>query len=137
MRRIGSIQNHMPCILDILICGQYIWSNEKNLSWSAGTTYPSKLPKEQRKNYLGLVIPEDERKRIQEMIMVSGNNWTTPIRDQSGCGACVAFATVAMIKSNLEIFRYISGTWHPVHTYLSRLAAGPELDELLNGEHSS
>jgi len=37
--------------------------------------------------------------------MVSGNNWTTPIRYQSGCGACVAFATVAMIESNLEIFR--------------------------------
>jgi hypothetical protein len=102
--------------------------NEKSFSWSAGTTSLSKLPKEQWKNYLGLVVPEDERKRIQEMMlqedaraaakgrvfvypsswdwrMVSGNNWTTPIRDQSGCGACVAFATVAMIESNLEIFR--------------------------------
>ena len=36
---------------------------------------------------------------------VSGKNWTTPIRDQKQCGSCVAFATVATIESNLEIFK--------------------------------
>jgi hypothetical protein len=101
---------------------------EKNLSWRAGTTALSQLPREARRNYLGLVIPEEEQRIVQEMMRqdeasvarlgrvfvypsqwdwraVSGQDWTTPIRDQSGCGACVAFATVAMIESNLEIFR--------------------------------
>jgi len=101
---------------------------EKGFSWSAGTTSASKEPKEMRRKYLGLVISEEEQKRTAEMMMqedaqiaeqgklfiyppqwdwrnVSGKNWTTPIRDQSGCGACVAFATVAMIESGMEIFK--------------------------------
>jgi len=100
---------------------------EKNLSWSAGTTSLSNLPKEAWKNYLGLVVPDEEKKRAQELMIhenalaaergivfvypsswdwrrVSDKNWTTPIKDQGACGSCVAFATVAMIESNLEIF---------------------------------
>jgi len=100
---------------------------EKSLSWSAGTTSLSNLPKEVWKNYLGLVVPDEEKKRVQELIihedalaaergivfvypsswdwrLVSDKNWTTPIKDQGACGSCVAFATVAMIESSLEIF---------------------------------
>jgi len=87
---------------------------EKGQSWTAGTTPLSGLSQEEKKKYLGLVIPEDEMKKVREMASreeafiarqgrafvyatswdwrsVNGTNWTTPIRNQSGCGACVAF----------------------------------------------
>lgn len=102
--------------------------NEKSLSWLAGETSLSRLAKPEKLLYLGLVVPEDEKTSIQELLsrenartfepapvyiypgewdwrQVSGKNWTTPIRDQKQCGSCVAFATVALIESNLEIFR--------------------------------
>jgi len=102
--------------------------NEKSLSWLAGETSLSRLSNPEKMLYLGLVVPEDEKKRIQELQArekaqtferapvfiypgewdwrhVSGNNWTTPIRDQQQCGSCVAFATIAIIESNLEIYR--------------------------------
>lgn len=101
---------------------------EKSYSWSAGSTSMSRLPSETRKKYLGLTAPEDEIKRVRQTIIeedaraaeegqvrifpstwdwrsVSGLDWTTPVKDQGGCGSCVAFATVATIESNLEIFR--------------------------------
>jgi C1A family cysteine protease len=34
---------------------------------------------------------------------LDGNNWTTRVRNQSTCGACVAFATIGAIESRLEI----------------------------------
>lgn len=102
--------------------------NGKNFSWVAGATSVSGLTREAKMRYLGLVVPEDEKIRIREMMDkeharaaepgnvavyptewdwrdVSGENWTTPIRDQKQCGSCVAFATVATIESNLEIFK--------------------------------
>lgn len=102
--------------------------NEKNFLWSAGSTSVSKLPADARRKRLGLVVPDEENKRIQEMLIeedarmaeqgkifafpaswdwrsVSGKDWTTPIRDQGDCGSCVAFATIGMIESGLEIFR--------------------------------
>ena len=33
----------------------------------------------------------------------SDGDYTTPIRDQAQCGSCVAFATVALMESVLEI----------------------------------
>ena len=34
---------------------------------------------------------------------VSGVKWTTPIRDQNGCGSCVAFGTIAALEALLKI----------------------------------
>jgi C1A family cysteine protease len=34
---------------------------------------------------------------------VNGQDWTTAIRDQGNCGSCVAFGTVGVIESRLEI----------------------------------
>ncbi len=102
--------------------------NEKRLSWLAGETSLSRLAKKEKMSYLGLVVPEDEKTNMQELLdrestrkyerkpafiypvewdwrQVSSRNWTTPIRDQKQCGSCVAFATIALIESNLEIFR--------------------------------
>jgi hypothetical protein len=101
---------------------------EKSLTWLAGETSLSRLAKPEKMRHLGLVLPEEEKKRImqlqaeenarsQERVpvfiypgkwdwrLVSGKNWTTTIRDQKQCGSCVAFATVALIESSLEIFR--------------------------------
>ncbi len=100
----------------------------KSFSWIAGATSVSSLSREAKMRHLGLVVPEDEKKNIREMMEresaragepgnvaiypaqwdwrnVSSKNWTTPVRDQKQCGSCVAFATVATIESNLEIFK--------------------------------
>jgi C1A family cysteine protease len=101
---------------------------EKGYSWSAGTTSISKLPPEIRRRYLGLATDEAELRRINTAMVaenalaeqrgmisvypaswdwrgVSRRNWTTKIKNQGGCGSCVAFATVGMIESNLKIFK--------------------------------
>jgi C1A family cysteine protease len=101
---------------------------ERIHSWSAGLTSLSELTIEEKKRRLGLNISEEEKKIMAKKIAnedalaahngivfaypsewdwrsVSKNNWTTSIRDQDGCGACVAFAAVATIESNLKISR--------------------------------
>ncbi len=39
---------------------------------------------------------------------VDGKDWTTPIRNQGGCGSCVAFGTLAAFEARqkIQVFRY-------------------------------
>lgn len=99
---------------------------ERVHSWSAGLTSMSELSLDERKNRLGLIVTEEEKKltaaRMAEddaLTAQSGTvfvyppqwdwrnvyskDWTTPVKDQGGCGSCVAFATVGTIESNLKI----------------------------------
>ncbi len=89
--------------------------------WTAGETSVSELSAEEQASLCGLpteVIEWEEAQAEQQPAMLSasysypaaldwrnygGQNWTTPIRHQGGCGSCAAFATVAAIESRLEI----------------------------------
>ena len=44
---------------------------------------------------------------------VGGNNFVTPIQDQSACGSCVAFGTVATVERGIRKTRQrvIAGRW--------------------------
>lgn len=90
--------------------------------WIAGETSVSKLSIQQQRYLLG-VPPDTEElelglvsapsigvydypptvdwRRVSDFW--STTNWTTPIRNQSSCGSCVAFGTTGAIESRLEI----------------------------------
>jgi len=89
--------------------------------WTAGDTSVSDLSEEEQAALCGLpteVIEWEEAQAEQQQPMLSasysypaaldwrnygGQNWTTPIRHQGGCGSCAAFATVGAIEARLEI----------------------------------
>lgn len=99
--------------------------------WEAGVTSLSSLPLEEQKNHLGVTPPpgepsvEEISQRWPQMKAtiragalaavaapaaydlrnVGGNNFVTAIRDQSSCGSCVAFGTVATVESRLRVQR--------------------------------
>lgn len=92
--------------------------------WNAGETSLTKIPRAERLKHLGYVPgPKDkslqERERISKANLekfhmsatvaaalpatydlrnIGGQNYITPIRDQGGCGSCVAFGTVATVE---------------------------------------
>jgi len=102
--------------------------SDKGLGWSAGATSMTKLSDADRAKYLGLKVDAEEMKAMKATLAhedalaasegiafsypsswdwrsVASRDWTTSIKDQKGCGACVSFATTAVVESNLEIFR--------------------------------
>ena len=93
---------------------------EQDAGWTAGVNSVSVLSDEVFGQMLGLRL-EDEKQYLQslppeepaviissapasfDLRNVNGQNFTSPIRDQGTCGACVAFGTNAAIESRMEV----------------------------------
>ncbi len=93
--------------------------DDQGFTWQAGETSLSALSPEEQQYRLGLALVDEEMERILTTIQtappmdaqfppawdwrsVSGVDWTTPIRDQGGCGSCVAFGTVGVMETMLK-----------------------------------
>jgi C1A family cysteine protease len=90
--------------------------------WIPGETSVSRLSEEEQNHLLGVpdevIAWEEEQAQLKAETFSSetftyppeidwrnyqGQDWTTPIRNQGGCGSCIAFSTVATIESRLEV----------------------------------
>lgn len=92
---------------------------DQGYTWAAGPTSLSTLSPEDQARRLGLRLEPAEMDRLAAAIAersfllaefppawdwrsVEGADWTTPIRDQGGCGSCVAFGTVGVLETMLK-----------------------------------
>lgn len=101
---------------------------KNGLEWTAGETSVSRLTPEAYQRLLGYNAsmmghdPEHEKSAISPSVKsiprafswrnYQGRDWTTPVRDQGGCGSCWAFAEMGMFESYMEINKHRS-TWNP------------------------
>lgn len=91
---------------------------EKGASWTAVETWVSKLPPEDRRMVYGAsrektlakISPQDQiwgypgQPEWFDWRDVEGQNWITPIRNQGGCGSCVAFMTLGTVEGVANIY---------------------------------
>ncbi len=92
----------------------------QGFTWTAGPTSLSALPPHEQERRLGLRLIPHEMQRLASIKAaaapvatdfpaawdwrdVEGANWTTAIRDQGACGACVAFGVVAVLETMLKL----------------------------------
>lgn len=96
---------------------------EQGKTWRPGETSVSRLDERQKLLRLGArseQLEEFERRASLQRHAVAraatypnqfdwrsynGQNYITPIRDQSSCGSCVAFGTIAALEGTYQVFR--------------------------------
>ena len=84
--------------------------------WTAGVTSVSKLSEEAQERLCGAIledVPDEEKMRVlvrREVLPAhfdwrnkDGGDWTTPIRDQDGCGSCWDFSATGVFEALLNI----------------------------------
>ena len=87
---------------------------EKGASWTAGETWLTRLPEEQRQRALGLLrepagqsqlfkLPPAENLPAHFSWADNYGNFITSVKDQGLCGACSYFATMAAVESWMRI----------------------------------
>lgn len=97
---------------------------KKGLDWQAAETPQTALSEKEQNALLGLRVTEEELKATAQAIQSveamttlmaapaapvsvdwrnNGGNWVTPIKDQSSCGSCVSFGTLAALESRSRI----------------------------------
>jgi C1A family cysteine protease len=105
--------------------------DKKAATWKAGRNALTDATKDERRSRLGLSPTKGELEALKALIEAAnsfaslhsavslptaidwrsnGGNFVTPIKDQSSCGSCVAFGTIATIESRANIVCKSPGT---------------------------
>jgi len=97
----------------------------KGASWTAGDNPIFRLSSEEQRQLLGAIIepvesfqadarmPGPVRKDTPDALDwrdYEGANYITPVRDQAGCGSCVAFGTLVALEGRIQIYQDQPGT---------------------------